>query len=314
MEEFKSGDKISLLQYGNGILRYFYKTPKKIVCPHFWELNWAYGCPFDCAYCYLQGTLRGKKGFRILPLKHVISTLHTAFNGHKNPFIPPIEEPTIFNSGELTDSLAEPSLMEKIMDEFEKQKKHKILLLTKSCNVNFLLEKVRKQVIISFSINAPTVWKLWEKKTPSPHQRIEAAKKLSDIGYIVRIRIDPIFPIKNWQIEYGKLIKFLLSKFTPERITLGTPRGLAKTKMYAKDLSWWIFAFEQHPSERTGWGMKIATQLREKIYHFIIKKLQECKFTNPISLCKETEEMWKKLRMDPGKYPYWENCKCNCVW
>lgn len=29
-----------------------------IVCPHFLELKWAYGCPLQCAYCYLQGTLR----------------------------------------------------------------------------------------------------------------------------------------------------------------------------------------------------------------------------------------------------------------
>jgi hypothetical protein len=22
------------------------------------ELKWAYGCPFDCAWCYLKGTFR----------------------------------------------------------------------------------------------------------------------------------------------------------------------------------------------------------------------------------------------------------------
>jgi three-Cys-motif partner protein len=36
-------------------------TPKEshdVVCPHFIELKWAYGCPFDCSWCYLKGTFR----------------------------------------------------------------------------------------------------------------------------------------------------------------------------------------------------------------------------------------------------------------
>ena len=32
--------------------------PTDVVCPHFLELKWATGCPFDCAWCYLKGTLR----------------------------------------------------------------------------------------------------------------------------------------------------------------------------------------------------------------------------------------------------------------
>ena len=313
MNKLTTTDKIPLLTYGNGILRYFNKTPPNIVCPHFWELNWAYGCPFNCAYCYLQGTLKGKKEFRVVAPKHIVSTLHTAFKGHINPFIPAIAKPTIFNSGELTDSLAEPFIMEEIVNEFEKQDKHKILLLTKFSNVNFLLKKPRKQVIVSFSINASLAWKLWERGTPSPYQRIEAARKLSDIGYEVRIRIDPIFPIKNWQKEYGELVKELLSKFIPERITLGTPRGLAKTRMYAKDLSWWKIAFVENPSENTGWGKKLASTLRRKIYRFMIDMLKEYGFKNHVALCKETKPMWSDIGINPGFFPHWKNCKCNCV-
>lgn len=310
LKYFKPATKFVRGKYGTReypeILRHFHKTPKTIVCPHFWELNWAYGCPFNCAYCYLQGTLRGNKRFRSIPLNHVLSTLR-----HQAPKIP---NPVLFNSGELTDSLADPFVMEKIVDEFEKQDKHKILLLTKSSNIGFLLKRVRRQTIVSFSINAPTVWKLWEKGTPHPKERIKAAKKLSKVGYKVRIRIDPIFPIKNWQNEYGKLVELLLSELTPERITLGTPRGLYKTKIYAKDLSWWKLAFEKYPSENSGWGKKIATPLREEIYFFLINKLRKMKFNNPITLCKETETMWRRLGLNPGNSPYWKNCKCNCVW
>jgi sulfatase maturation enzyme AslB (radical SAM superfamily) len=45
---------------GNGVVKLFSKTPDDIACGPFWEIKWAYGCPLDCSYCYLRGTMRGK--------------------------------------------------------------------------------------------------------------------------------------------------------------------------------------------------------------------------------------------------------------
>ena len=53
-----------IVKVGDGsIIKLFDRTPvptKKtdVVCPHFLELKWANGCPFSCAWCYLQGTFR----------------------------------------------------------------------------------------------------------------------------------------------------------------------------------------------------------------------------------------------------------------
>jgi len=290
--------------FGRSILRPFEKTPPSIVCPHFWELNWAYGCPFDCAYCYLQGTFRGNKQPRYKKLSRVFSALENVFENEKL-------EPTIFNSGELTDSLAFPSVMEKIVDKFEEQDKHKLLLLTKSANVGFLVRKPRRQTIYSFSLNAAKVARRWEHKTPSPMERIEAARIVSEIGDEVRVRIDPIFPIKGWQKHYEDLVYLLLSKLPsdPDRITLGTPRGLAKTRMFSRDSSWWKLAFEENPSEDSGWGKKIAFPLRKEIYLFFYDGLANLGFDkSKIAMCKETKFMWKELGADHTK------CKCNCVW
>jgi len=289
--------------YRGGIIRHFDKTPSDIVCPHFWELNWAYGCRFECAYCYLQGTFHGNKEPWHRPPDQVLMVLDEFFQDHR-------EDPQILNSGELTDSLVYPQLMKQISDKFEEQAKHKLLLLTKSSNVKPLLDKPRKQTIFSFSLNAHEVWRLWEHKTPPPEKRIEAAKITGEVGDEVRVRIDPIFPIEDWQKHYEDLIYLLLSKLPgdPDRITLGTPRGLAKTRMFSKDSSWWKLAFEDNPSEDSGWGKKIAFPLRKKIYIFFYDKLQSLGFDKSrIAMCKETKSMWKGLGLD------WRKCKCNCV-
>ena len=62
-----------VVKVGDGsIIKLFDRTPPPrkdtdVVCPHFLELKWANGCPFNCAWCYLQGTFRfldrGKKPF-----------------------------------------------------------------------------------------------------------------------------------------------------------------------------------------------------------------------------------------------------------
>lgn len=289
----------------DGIVVYFAKTPFDIVCPHFWELRWAFGCPFDCAYCYLQGTGRGNKSPKYRPILAVIKAIDKAF---RDDYF--LKHPSIFNSGELSDSLMNPTNMKQIVDLFETQDRHKLLLLTKSANVAWLSQKTRKQTIASFSINATEVSQQWEKKTPLPQQRIEAAKQLVESGYEVRIRIDPIFPVENWQTYYENLVYSILSTLPsdPARITLGTPRGLSKTLIFAKDRSWKITAFTENP-EHSGWGKKAPANIRKEIYTFFFDKLQTLGFDkNKIAICKETRSMWNELGMDP------KDCRCNCVW
>lgn len=285
---------------GNRIVLPFHKTPSDIACGVFWELRWAYGCPLDCNYCYLRGTMRGRMKPQYVKTVHVLEALEEAFVK--------IHSPTIFNAGELSDALMNPKMMIPIVDKFEEQNKHKIYLLTKfgMRNIQFLLDKQRKQVICCWSINAPTVAKLWEKAAPSPYDRIKAATLVKNAGYDTRIRIDPIFPVAGWKEDYRRLIDELLSHFIPNRIILGTPRGLWKTIEYAKkanvDMSW-----TQYFREDTSWGKKLAFEQRKEIYQFFFDELDSAKYPlSKVSICKETVEMWRALGLHytPGM--------CNC--
>jgi spore photoproduct lyase len=287
------------------IIVYFDKTPSDIVCPHFWELRWAFGCPFDCAYCYLQGTGRGNKKPKYRNEKKVIAAIDRAF---KHEYF--VRNPSIFNSGELSDSLMNPTYMKQFADFFETQNKHKLLLLTKSNRIEWLAKNPLKQTIPSFSLNATEVWRRWEKRTPSPQQRIDAASELIKAGYEVRIRIDPIFPVENWKSYYEDLLYLIFSTLPsdPSRITLGTPRGLAKTLMFTKDRSWETIAFTDHP-EHTGWGKKAPASTRKEIYQFFYNKLSSLGVDrSKIAICKETKSMWNDLGMEP------KDCRCNCIW
>lgn len=299
-------------QVGDGsIIKRFDKTPipknkKDVICPHFLELKWAYGCPYRCSWCYLQGTLR------LLPTKtKPIIKSYQKIQSHLESFF--IETANngsaseILNSGEIADSLMYENngspFSRFIASLFDSQKKHKVLFLSKSDNVDNIIKTKSENIIPSFTLNAHSVASRWEHGAPDVKKRIDAAKKLTDNGYQVRIRIDPLVPVVGWEKGYQSLLDDIFSNFEPERITLGSLRGLNSTVINAHDKTWCIYL-----SESSGWGKKIASEQRYIMYQNIINHMRKDYGYNKIALCKETKEIWEKLSMDYTKI------KCNCVW
>jgi len=289
------------------IITRFDKTPfpslrTSIVCPHFLELKWAYGCPYDCAWCYLKGTFR----FRPEGPAPVVKP-YEKIELHTRQFLREAKNPEILNTGEIADSLmnekSEFPFSQFITSIFKTQDLHKVLFLTKSSNVeNFLKSDSQRQAIFSFSLNALPVAKKWEK-APSVVKRIKAAKRVFEDGYEVRIRIDPIVPVENWQESYLQLLDLIFDNFKPERITLGSLRGLQSTINGCTDNSW-----VKYLKESSNWGKKVDFEVRYAIYTAIIQRLSGNYNFNNIALCKETVQMWDALKMD------YRIIRCNCIW
>lgn len=271
-----SGKKEILVERVNdgSIITRFDKTPlpessTDVVCPHFLELKWAYGCPYDCSWCYLKGTFR----FRPNGKEPVIKD-HGKTEVHTRAFLEEVKTPEVLNTGEIADSLMSENsgnpFSKFIIPIFETQKLHRVLFLTKSINVKNLLEiEPHNQAIISFSLNAVPVAKMWEKKAPLVLKRIEAAKKVYQAGYEVRLRIDPMVPIDGWQESYLQLVDLIFENLIPERITLGSLRGLQSTINGCSDKSW-----VKYLKESSNWGKKIDFQTRFTMYSTVMKHLK----------------------------------------
>jgi spore photoproduct lyase len=305
-----NGSEVLLVcQVGDGsIIKRFDKTPlplkkKDVICPHFLELKWGYGCPYDCAWCYLKGT------FRFLPTKtRPMFKDYQKIEAHVIRFFEELSPPEILNTGEIADSLMGETLSlpfsKFIIPLFERQDKHKVLFLTKSDRVEHLLSiQSHNQSIISFSLNADKVAKEWENRAPNVASRINAGRLLDESGYEVRIRIDPIVPIPNWEKQYKELIDKVFSNYTPARITLGSLRGLQSTINGSTDRSWLRYL-----DENSNWGKKVRNDVRFKIYNSLISYLREQYGYSNVALCKETMEIWNELGMD------YREIKCNCIW
>ncbi|MFQ5833947.1 MAG: radical SAM protein [Candidatus Thorarchaeota archaeon] len=297
-----------LRKIGSGsIIKRFEMTPyprkeADVVCPHFLELKWGYGCPYDCSWCFLKGTLRmlpektaPKTKPRDKVKKHVLSAIK--YKSH----------PEMFNTGELCDSLMDERgavpFSKWIIDIFESQNTHKVLFLTKSSYVKRLLKvEKHRQAVISFSINAEKVSRKWER-APSVRKRIEAASRLSEEGWEVRVRIDPMVPLPDWREAYANLVDLLFTSLTPNRVTLGTLRGLQSTLNNVKDHSW----IKYLDGDNSGWGKKTNDDLREKMYQWMFSLLEPHMSLKHVGLCKETLRMIRTLGLD------FREQVCNCI-
>jgi len=297
----------------------FSMSPPDIVCPQFWELKWALGCPFSCAYCYLQGTLFGNKSFRVKNLDGLKKELWEFLSWATSEGIR-----VLLNSGELCDSLAVPEAAREfvlvVVEVLKEFPEHRMLIVTKGgvTHVKPFIEASRgfeELFIVSFSVNSEEVARRFEK-APTSKDRLEASKLVQERGYVLRLRIDPMIPVESWEKHYTTLIDLIFSKYElkPERITLGVLRGLYKTIRFSKERSWIRYLDK---SERTGWGLRPSYELRKAMYIHIIEKLREYGYRGYIALCKETYNMWLDLAKEgylpsPGERGVWQNTKCNC--
>lgn len=279
-----------------------------IVCPHFLELKWATGCPFNCSWCYLPETALPEGNGERCQIKDF-----SEIEFHVKRFLEVVHPPEILNTGELSDSLMHDLLPDYqdqeepfsrfIIELFKTQDRHKVLFLSKSIDIQGLLQaRGQHCTIVSFSLNAAPVADRWEK-APPPEARIQAAQQLHRAGYPTRIRIDPLVPIGGWKDHYTRLIDDLFSAFVPERITLGALRGDEGMIARAADKTWTEYLTEE--SDR---GREIGFEVRHAMYSTLIEHLERRHDYTEVAICRETLGMWVKLGLD------YRNIRCNCIW
>ncbi len=272
-------------------------TPARTVCPNFYLLDHARGCSFNCSYCFLRDIEYGRKEQIIFEDRQRLLKELGEWIGQDGL------ETYLANAGNMTDALSfereRPLWGELIefMREHAKGRPHTLLALTKGglnlCQA-FLERPPCENIIVAFSINSPEAAKIHEAGAAAPEDRLAAARRLKELGWRVRIRIDPM--IKGF--DYGWAID-RIAELAPERVTLGTLRADPTLIPEVRDQAIFQELDEPEPESIARYPLEV----RLALYRPAVEKLLP---VSSVGLCEETEDVWKALGLD------YINKTCNC--
>lgn len=273
-----------------------------IVCFKFWQLVPAGGCPFRCAYCFLQTV----PWFRFNP-----DELYGLVYTNVDDMVEELEKwlqdavPKMLIVGELQDGLVFDTAFKKVTGKplthwiiplFAAQKRHRLIFLTKSVEIRHALKlEPTDRVVFSWSVNAEEVARRWEDGAPLPSKRFVAAEKMKSAGWPIRFRLDPMIPYENWQDGYAAAID-RINSIGPEMVTLGALRAT-----YAKSLrsaakangrNDSIFDYLTEEKDPSGFKYRIPSETQLEMFRFAVRQL---KGNITPALCKEDISLWKEV-------------------
>jgi spore photoproduct lyase len=282
-----------------------------IVCFKFWQLAPAWGCPFRCAYCFLQTVPYARFNGRALT-GLVYANWQDMVTEVKDWRASPV--PRMLVVGELQDGLAFDNaygvatgkpLTHHLVPLFAAQRRHKVIFLTKSTLIRHALKpEPTPQVVFSWSVKADYVARRWELGAPSPRGRFAAARRMKEAGWPIRFRLDPMVPYhdgdEHWRDGYAEAVEWI-NALEPEMVTVGALRATAKTALKsAAARNGRPSDIFDHLSEKdpSGFKYRLPFEQQVELYRFALDRL-DCRRITP-ALCKEDVTVWEAVGLKFG--------------
>ena len=154
-----------------------------------------------------------------------------------------------------------------------------------------------KNMVFTWSLNAPTIIEKEEHFTASLIERLEDAERARDNGNLVGFHIHPMFYFKGWEEEYKTVVNEITSRFSPSDILLIGIGTLTFTKAVIKRLREMGAESKVLEMELTEAAGKYSYPLdkKEKMFRHIYSSFpREYRENIFFYLCMEDPSLWMK--------------------
>ena len=178
-------------------------TRAPYLCCRYTVINQAAQCPLDCTYCILQDYLNSPVVTAYANLDAMYEEIDALLDEQPNRFFR-------FGTGELTDSLAldEMTGLSRDLSRFFADKGNAILeLKSKTVRIGELSACAPGRIVVSWSLNPPAVVRGEEFRAASIEDRLAAARRCMDMGFLLGFHFDPILSVDGFEDRYRELVE-----------------------------------------------------------------------------------------------------------
>ncbi len=196
-------------------------------CCNLLTLDAVQQCGFGCSYCSIQSFYHDEILF-VENLKERLATLTLP------------EGTWHIGTGQASDSLMWGNrfgILETLAHFARDNPSIVLEMKSKAARSDWLKEVTfPKNVLFTWSLNAPTIVEKEEHLTASLEERIRVAREVADAGYLVGFHLHPLVHFSTWREEYGAVVNLILQNFSPEEVVMISLGTLTFTKEVLKQL------------------------------------------------------------------------------
>jgi len=266
-------------------------TPHQLCC-RYRVINLITNCPIDCSYCILQGYITNSYITIHINLKDVYEQIDMHLASHPHHIVR-------FGTGELSDSLALEAytgFCQELVHFFKHRNKAFFEIKTKYHDVERLLElEPEGNIGVSWSINPEEIIRQEEHGASTLKQRLKAAQRCQEKGYLIGFHFDPIFHYPEWEQGYRSVIDRIFSRVDTRRISWISLGGFRYPTFLKSAVQ------ERFPESRILLGelfpgpdgkFRYFKQLRIELYRKIVSWLRHHDPQLFIYFCMESPDVW----------------------
>jgi spore photoproduct lyase len=247
-------------------------------------------CGFQCSYCSVQSFYHQGEVHFTSDLKRELKELTLP------------EGTWHIGTGQASDSLMwgdSHNLLSSISHFASTHPEIVVEFKTKSQRTDWLQTvPIPKNIVATWSLNAPTVIEKEEHKSASLMQRLLAARSVADRGIAVGFHLHPMVYFSDWEKEYQQVISTIDYLFSPEEVMMISFGTLTFSKSALRELRENNTPTRVHQMALTecagkySYPLEIKQQLFSFAYHTFPQKWKEA--GGPFFyLCMEPPELWE---------------------
>ena len=272
-------------------------TASPYLCCQYTVISQIHQCPFDCTYCILQNYLESGLMTVFVNLDDIFKQIDQHLLAQPHRFFR-------FGTGEFGDSLALESIIQtgpSIVDFFRRKSNCLIELKTKSIEIDHLLTLKPRNAVLAWSVNPQSVIGQEELRAASLMDRLQAARKAMEAGYLLAFHFDPLIHFPGWEEAYHDVIESIFKVVDSKRVTwisigsLRYPPNLKRIiqKRFPKSK----IVYEEMISGNDG-KMRYFRPIRLEMYQKIVDWIQTKDPELFVYFCMESPDIWEAVMGD----------------